>query len=100
MNTEQQRITIAEACGWTCIERINRFSYGGLRGVDPTGESKIIPSYLTDLNAMHTAIERLPFDQQITVAELLTGDLVEVMQATAAKRAEAFLKTINKWKND
>lgn len=59
-----------------------------------------VPNYLNDLNAIHAAIATLPFDHQITVAELLTGDLVEVMQATAAQLSEAFIKTINKWTDD
>lgn len=100
MTSEAQRIKIAEACGWTFITSDPKYPHG----LPPKGKHNTytspLPDYLNDLNAIHAAIAALPFDQQINVAELLTGDLVEVMQATAAQRCEAFLRTINKWTND
>jgi len=110
MTPEAQRIAIAEACGWTCIERINRFSYGGLRGVDPTGESKIIPSYLTDLNVCHEFekvlstspeyMQQHAFNNYAYLLIEMCKHQCNAVSATAAQRCEAFLKTIDKWTND
>ncbi len=68
MTPEQQRIAIAEACGWT--EVMNRMDYDGcggersLCGLHPddfgTGNShQDCPDYLNDLNAMREAEEVL-----------------------------------------
>ena len=71
------------------------------------------PHYLTDLNAMHTAVETLTQSQRAMYAKHLmdvcgeypvgpasTGDyhsdlrsVTNITQATAAQRAEAFLRT-------
>jgi hypothetical protein len=87
MTPEAQRIAIAGACGLT-----------GWR------ESRALPDYLNDLNAMHEAVETLRnlpgsewFDfQQILKEEC--GSTMNCIQATAAQRAEAFLRTLNLWK--
>lgn len=63
-----------------------------------------LPDYLNDLNAMHEAVETLRnlpgsewFDfQQILKEEC--GSTMNCIQATAAQRAEAFLRTLNLWK--
>jgi len=106
MKSESQRIAIAEACGWT------RQSDDSIWFDDPTNSFQAheqdVPDYLNDLNAMHEAEK----------AVLLTGELVAAYEskltahhrhlyelgwvsmafhATAAERAEAFLKTIGKW---
>lgn len=92
MTTEQQRIAIAEACGIKVVT----CSCGGLRDEK---EERHVPSYLTDLNAMHEAEKVLRADDchsgdisSITFYESLIGK-----RSSAAKRAEAFLKTIGKW---
>jgi len=72
---------------------------------------KAIPDYLNDLNAMHEAEKTLDFEQ----SELFEDELCDVTfkdndglenplpcrfsvcHATAAQRAEAFLRTIGKW---
>jgi hypothetical protein len=105
---ESQRIAIAEACGWTEIERINSGEFGGLRGVKPNGERSIVPSYCRDLNAMHEAHHTLDPDQQTDFARWLRSAVLkspvgishpgQLINATAAERAEAFLKTLNLWK--
>lgn len=66
-----------------------------------------IPNYCADLNAMHEAekiVERIMHERGDDYAY---GDrLVEVTQnvrpisATARQRAEAFLRTIGKWKEE
>jgi hypothetical protein len=109
MNTEQQRIAIAEACGW----KWERLWTGELHG-KPVGEQgpfREVPDYLHDLNAMHEAEKILDFEQ----SELFEDELCEVTfkdndglenplpyrfsvcHATAAQRAESFLRTIGKW---
>ena len=112
MNPEQQRIAIAEACGWKeteawldgrrCFERAD--SNAGW-------DFDSLPDYLHDLNAMHDAEKVLTHDQMIDysrhVGKLVTTHLpasraawmdFRLINATAAQRAEAFLRTIGKWK--
>ena len=107
MNPEQQRIAIAEACGW----RIKRRDITGFNVWEPDAklpaqlcnnlENKI-PNYLGDLNAMHEA-EKTMGDAQLWVEyQSYLSDAMEhvgwLYHATAAQRAEAFLKTLNLWK--
>jgi len=101
MTPEEQRIAITEACGWTETEAwLNGRRCFEHADSNAGWDFDSLPDYLNDLNAIHAAIATLPFDHQITVAELLAGDLVDVMQATAAQRCEAFLRTIGNWTND
>jgi hypothetical protein len=95
MNKEKQRIAIAEACGW----KPNPFQMDMSGHVFPQSP----PDYLNDLNAMHEAEEVLILNREwatyldhlfVIVAE---GSLVH---ATAALRAEAFLRTIGKWEEE
>lgn len=108
MNKEKQRIKIAEACGWTYI-----FDWGaaGMNGKHPSEPLvEIIPDYLNDLNAMHEAEKMLTehqWDEYERVLRLVCdgcsyyeGAGKELLHATAAQRAEAFLKTIDKWENN
>jgi hypothetical protein len=111
MTPEQQRIAIAEACGWTWhgdaswpkhpsnfYWKKGRLNY------------QILPNYLNDLNAMHEA------EKVLTKANWggYAAELYKITDAhnhgmspnhhwlvvafsTAAQRAEAFLRTIGKW---
>jgi hypothetical protein len=108
MTEEKQRIAIAEFCGWKNIY------IGGLFRDTPIGHdpsdrrARIVPNYPRDLNAMHAA-EKLLKDEprprighsEMTcyVAKLdeITGG--EGWHATAAQRAEALLRTIEKWED-
>ena len=100
MNPEQQRIAIAEACGWTTkhkglwVERLQTYA--------------ALPDYLNDLNAMHEA-EKVLKQRWSNYCEKLL-EIVEpeprslevchywnLLHATASQRAEAFLRTIGKW---
>jgi len=109
MTEEQQRIAIAEACGWHC----NQF---GLWGIDfADGVSGSPPDYLNDLNAMHEAENSVIFADSSLAEEYgmrlgktyhprwfidVTGSQLAAMcHATAAQRAEAFLRTIGKWED-
>ena len=93
MTDEQINIAIAKACGWDNddIER----------GYTLCQFSEIVPDYCNDLNAMHEA-EKI-FDNALYcryIDELCTQAIKgknSMYLATAAQRAEAFLKTIGKW---
>jgi hypothetical protein len=100
MSPTMQRIAIAEACGWTHTKTINNpdeTPYG--RHPDSNEEWALpMPDYLNDLNAMHEAEKTLSDDN----LKSYRGWLVVVCngehwRATAAQRAEAFLRTIDKW---
>jgi len=120
MKPEQQRIAIAEACGWTQCEHVE--SIGLAKGFPPlnnppsygTYENGMaqLPDYLNDLNAMHEAEQTLwqkdwasRHDFVDKLARILSPTHghhqqsgLDLLDATAAERAEAFLRTMNKWK--
>lgn len=63
-----------------------------------------VPDYCNDLNAMHDAENTLNDDQQYEYAYVL-DDLIknrscefDLIHASARMRAEAFVRTIGKWK--
>ena len=107
---EQQRRAIAEACPklfyghhgkWFLHSENPRNIYGAPNEVD----------VLNDLNAMHEAEKVLNEKQQVWYLQKLTqvrfkagvsgmiGCMIDkTVFATAAQRAEAFLRTIGKWK--
>jgi hypothetical protein len=93
MNPEQQRIAIAEACGWFFMD--DSWHY-------PNGAKALsLPDYLTDLNAMHEAEKMLNRESgyhEIGGYGLYLVALEHNVSSTAAQRAEAFLKTLNLWK--
>jgi hypothetical protein len=125
MTPEEQRIAIAEACGWAqCIfvESIRL-----TKGFPPPGNPPAygtyengmaqIPNYLNDLNAMQKAegYFTAASDQMCYALTLLNVIGLQVKSenddlnvdycwhactATATQRAEAFLKTLNLWKEN
>ena len=82
MSPEQQRIAIAEVCGLD-------------------GAKDAFPDYLNDLNAMHEAeMKLIAGDLDTEYRETLDkvcGQYAIIFRATAAQRAEAFIRTLNKW---
>jgi hypothetical protein len=94
MKPEQQRIAIAEACGWFFMD--DSWHY-------PNGAKALsLPDYLTDLNAMHEAEKMLNRESgyhEIGGYGLYLVALEHNVSSTAAQRAEAFLKTLNLWKS-
>lgn len=100
MKEQEQRIAIAKACGIT-ISPNGVWSEAGriLGGVHPK------PDYLNDLNAMHEAMGALTglqyrdFIRHLSVmfADHPDDGYQSAIIATAAQRAEAFLKTLNLW---
>jgi hypothetical protein len=115
MNEEQINVKIAELCGWKLRQEID----GEFSLIDPFGEKVsadwepnttldsfyyALPSYCTDLNAMHQAEGTMSLEQwdsYITelyrIAQLphichFTHEIAFI-HATAKQRAIAFLKT-------
>ena len=107
MSPEAQRIAIAEACGWTGVRRAGPKHWDSLVGRSPRathlGEGfERVPDYLNDLNAMHEAEKVLtrPQWESYTSALFVTcDDWPSALRATAAQRAEAFLRALNLWKD-
>lgn len=102
MTPEEQRIAIAQECGW-------EFDDEGL-ALTPDGKTvdrnlalstRLIPDYLNDLNAMHDAEDILLFSRRQRFYDALKNVMskhmrskiadIECCRATAAQRAEAFL---------
>lgn len=124
MTDKEMQIAIAEACGWTGIRLRQHIIEGWsdiLTGIDPTRNcEQAIPDYPNDLNAMHEAEKVLTAEHQRAYGMELHALLVDVMRrdkgcrkqsdfesnaewiwhATAHQRAEAFLRTIGKWKEE
>lgn len=104
MKPEQQRIAIAEACGLLiecqriggCLHPLNCCCNDhSCDGQEP------LPDYLNDLNAMHEAEKMLQHNEKClyhTALHIITKlNKTWIWLATAAQRAEAFLRTIGKW---
>lgn len=95
MDKTKQRIAIAEACLNHSLA-VYRTSEGDIN----TGA---LPDYLNDLNAMHEAEKVLTDDQLYSMllnVKNKTRSMVNgtaIMTASAAQRAEAFLRTLGKW---
>lgn len=119
MTKEEMRIAIAEACGWR-FEKGTTPTYGGTnkprgwRSPEDGALRRNLPDYLNDLNAMHEAWQTLSFAQKTRACEelrqiirrgwrdvLASGyDLATLATLTTAdKYAEAFLRTLNLWKD-
>jgi hypothetical protein len=119
MTPEKQRIAIAEACGWK-IEPDSGFDHTPFTVREPDGAYyhvrteaiaiKHLPDYPNDLNAMHNAWLTLSDDNKWVFAALLQRVVFKggggnswnywPSNATASQRAEAFLKTIEKWEDE
>jgi len=130
MTPESQRIAIAEACGWTVPDHcITKRRMAGMTerqcrgaapdfGMDSAGVyHDSLPDYLNDLNAMHEAEKVLPIDRQYEYGEklrVISGNVgpkgghftpngfgcYALAHLSATQRAEAFLRTLNLWKEN
>ncbi len=126
MTLEAQRVAIAEMVGWTRISKGTPISSGNqllgsksyCMGTPPQDKDKPedeqayerVPDYLNDLNAMFEAEKSLDVnvssgDSPRYVYARYLYDIVanqehgerQPFRATAAQRAEAFLRTVGKW---
>jgi hypothetical protein len=101
---EQQRIAIAEACGWKNVDAGSGRVWGvTTRHKGTPSEFDVcvdVPNYPFDLNAMHEA-EKVMTSEQVTSYVYSLESMNERWStpafATASQRAEAFLRTIGKW---
>ena len=107
MTPEQQRIVIAEACGWKQNTHDARlWSKDGRTFYTDNpgrwlGTAYIpLPDYPNDLNAMHEAEKYLrpPYWNDYSIWQIYFNYFEEDPHATAAQRSEAFLRTLGKWK--
>ena len=120
MNPEKQRIAIAKACGWrvesTLADGVWKLYCGDVatsfwwnRDKIPTihDVAHMLPSYLDDLNAIHEA------EKQVIIPRVLGQEYAEAISdvncineeygdyhATAAQRAEAFLRVLDLWEEN
>ncbi len=127
MSPKAQRIAIAEACGWkhrlathdAPVERCGMKlpnSFGNQieawwheTNEQHRGVYAIPPDFLADLNAMHGAEKALPLGSSVEYWHYLfdvhrryqgsisAPTVIYMVSATAAQRAEAFLRTLGKW---
>jgi len=104
MNKEQQRIAIAEACGWKRLGLIEGCFDVLMGELPPTRGWVRVPDYLNDLNAIHEAEKTLTREQKASYVlglALMCDDppsfVGAMVFATAQQRSEAFLKVIGKW---
>ena len=100
MTPEHQIVAIAEAYGFReCWISQNGAPWGFLGA---NYYSQLVPNYLKDLNAMHEAEKAMNNNDWWKFVEHLTnicgGGTALGISATASQRAEAFLRTIGKWK--
>lgn len=119
MTNEQINIAIAEACGLDVIQnphgskdRPEAWKTGFFtakaakrRRISWPSSAivKVIPDYCNDLNAMHEAEKTLDDYQYFNycrhhLPDTQRSEMAQGRTATARQRAEAFLKTIGKWK--
>jgi len=97
MTDEQINAAIAEACGWTIVTASHRS--GRAPEADYVGY-EFYPNYCADLNAMHEA-ENVLRDKELLFEYAMhisnSHHYEYLLRATARQRAEAFLRTLNKW---
>lgn len=115
MSPEEQRIAIAESVGWK-HQKGEEPVYGGsfqaagwfspkgkFHKSDWTFKSVFgLPDFVGDLNAMHSVEATLTADRardyHNQLGRMAAGG-AWIWFATAAQRAEAYLRTIGKWRN-
>jgi len=98
MTPEKQRIAIVEECGYSRQEPDSSW-------FDSPNEGQIyvedLPDYLNDLNAMHEAEKAFRFVQWVAygihLKTVCDRSITWPCHATAAQRAEAFLRTVGRW---
>ena len=105
MNSERQRIKIAEACGFEPYSPRGRPEWKKDRSIFTKAE--YLPDYLNDLNACHEMEQTLADAQHRRFRRKLAeishdkaGRSLHsraLISATAAQRCEAFLKTLGLW---
>jgi len=106
MTKEKINIAIAKACGWRQSKSPMWEGWWHQKG--KRTYQRFAPDYCNDLNAMHEAENHLPSDKKEDYWYQLyencrrsvfsrVEDNYKMLHASARQRAEAFLRTINKW---
>lgn len=111
MTPQEINIEIAKVCGWTLFEHecglwsgLHNGTYIRYKCGVSENHAKIVcfPDYHDDLNAMHEAENVLDSNQLVNYCrqlQTICGDWkLDAIRATAAQRAEAFLRTLNLWR--
>ena len=117
MTENEINVAIAEACGWTNVHHPKKSPEGYLLGTFPgvdgteTHHKCVVPNYTHDLDAMHEAEKGLNEEQRYKYTHALLSQpginyggvepidfCFPVLHATARQRAEAFLRTVGRWK--
>lgn len=118
MTDNEQRIAIAEACGWTCEqwasgswqvyrpgnprERVTDGGYGSREAA----LRNATPDYLNDWNAMRAAVNSLSVKDRMQFLYHLDQATrgrhsdwlpARIVDSTLHEWAEAFLRTVGKW---
>ena len=115
MNDEEIKRAIAEHLGWKWFdhpdtrEMTKTYTLADKWVLNPAGKLVFphsVPNYSHDLNAMHEA-EKVLTDVQClfytdNMREVLTEHAASrrTWHATARQRAEAFLRTVGKWRGE
>ena len=113
MTPDQQQRAIEKACGWIRESGVMRYDGGEFPWTIWRKDGKThnsFPDYLNDLNACHEMEKVLNYEQMIDysrhVGKAVTSHLpasraawmdFKLINATAAQRAEAFLRTLGLW---
>jgi len=114
MNIKKQQMAIAKVFGWTHFRTVPDEIQPDIERLEGQNHSFFlslgffeVPDYLNDLDAMHEAENMLTLEQHSYYRENLamvvgftdispTGGRAYV-SATASQRAEAFLRTLDRW---
>jgi glutamyl/glutaminyl-tRNA synthetase len=107
MTEQEQQIAIAKHVGYPNprMGAFNRCYAGDIKNLEK------VPHYPSDLNAMHEAVMKLDrktlaysnycsnLQQIVAIQNSKSNEPgIQAIDATAAQRAEAFLRTLNLWK--
>jgi hypothetical protein len=109
MNNEEINITIAEVCGWR-VHPKDQFIVIPPNSPNSVQPLSTIPDYVNDLNAMAEAEQFLDstnggitdpsclrYAYGSEIYRIVPND-IQPFRASARHRAEAFLRTVGKWK--
>lgn len=105
MNNDQIRIAIAGVCGWKWHGDPSwpKHPDGYYWKIEGRFDYKSLPNYPEDLNACAEMEKGLTLEQRVTYSNNLAkicGTQFEKCFATAPQRCEAFLRTLNLWKEE
>jgi hypothetical protein len=107
MTDQEINVATADICGWKRAGAHLDYGWQSPHWHGPKGECQLVlPDYANDLNAMHEAVMSLPADLRVSFNHQLMNMLQpndpyaldRTINATARQRAEAFLRTLGKWR--